>query len=192
MLKNFLRGVVLVSLGFFIYGCASKGIEVRSYIEDKPRVDQEMKGNAGYLTGTPAPEGPKKQTRRIYVLEVSKEAETTKEEAAALAPEKENTTTSAPAPSTSTVKSLDNNSSFTTNVSPQIKIPSFDDVQPSAPGSSSKTVEYKVDKDDTLQKIAKKFYNSYGQWTKIYAANKEKIKDPDHIQPGIVLTIPLE
>jgi len=49
---------------------------------------------------------------------------------------------------------------------------------------------YKVEKDDTLQKISKKMYGSYGKWTKIYDANKAVIKDPNFLKPGITLTIP--
>jgi len=49
---------------------------------------------------------------------------------------------------------------------------------------------YTVQKDDTLQKISKKLFGSYGKWYKIYEANKEKIKNPNILKPGTVLTIP--
>ena len=45
-------------------------------------------------------------------------------------------------------------------------------------------------KDDTLQKISKKVYGSHGKWTKIYDANKDKIKNPNFVKPGTVITIP--
>jgi nucleoid-associated protein YgaU len=46
---------------------------------------------------------------------------------------------------------------------------------------------YVVVKGDNLSKIGKK----YGiGWKEIYEANKDKIKDPDLIQPGWKLTIP--
>ena len=51
---------------------------------------------------------------------------------------------------------------------------------------------YTVDKDDTLQKIAKKFYDSYGKWTRIHEANKSVIPNPDRIKPGTVLQIPMD
>ena len=47
-----------------------------------------------------------------------------------------------------------------------------------------------VVKGDTLSKIAKAHYGDANQWRKIYEANKERIKNPDLIQPGWVLTIP--
>ncbi len=49
---------------------------------------------------------------------------------------------------------------------------------------------YKVEKDDTLQKISRKIYGSYGKWTRIYDANKNVIKDPNFLKPGTTLTIP--
>ena len=49
---------------------------------------------------------------------------------------------------------------------------------------------YTVVKGDSLSKIAKKLYGDAQQWKKIYEANKERIKNPDLIQPGWVLTIP--
>lgn len=53
-------------------------------------------------------------------------------------------------------------------------------------------VQYTVEKDDTLQKISQKFYNSYGKWTRIYEANKSAIPNPDRIKPGTVLQIPVD
>lgn len=52
------------------------------------------------------------------------------------------------------------------------------------------TTTYTVKKGDCLWKIAKKYYGSGSQYTKIYEANKDKIKNPNLIYPGQVLTIP--
>lgn len=49
---------------------------------------------------------------------------------------------------------------------------------------------YVVVKGDCLWKIAQKFYGSGAQHTRIYNANKDKIKNPNLIYPGQVLTIP--
>jgi len=56
-------------------------------------------------------------------------------------------------------------------------------------------VTYEVDtveKNDTLQKISKKFYGSYSKWPKIYEVNKTKISDPDNIVAGTVLKVPVQ
>ena len=57
-------------------------------------------------------------------------------------------------------------------------------------GSSNTTTaeqEYTVVSGDNLSKIGKKYGVS---WKEIYEVNKDKIKDPDLIQPGWKLKIP--
>lgn len=49
---------------------------------------------------------------------------------------------------------------------------------------------YVVKKGDCLWKIAKKFYGNGKYYTKIYNANKDKIKNPNLIYPGQKLIIP--
>lgn len=70
----------------------------------------------------------------------------------------------------------------------------FDDVQggssSTAPKKEPEVRTYTVQKGDSLSKIAKAHYGDANQWRKIYEANKERIKNPDLIQPGWVLTIP--
>ena len=56
--------------------------------------------------------------------------------------------------------------------------------------TTSSTTTYTVVKGDCLWNIAKKFYGNGSQYTKIYNANKDKIKNPNLIYPGQVLTIP--
>ena len=49
---------------------------------------------------------------------------------------------------------------------------------------------YKVKSGDCLWSIAKKFYGNGSKYTKIYEANKSKIKNPSVIHTGQVLVIP--
>lgn len=49
---------------------------------------------------------------------------------------------------------------------------------------------YTVVKGDSLSKIAKRFYGDASQWKRIYEANRDRIKNPDLIQPGWTLSIP--
>ena len=56
-----------------------------------------------------------------------------------------------------------------------------------APGAKSAVTEYEVVSGDNLSKIGKK----YGvTWQEIYEANRDRIKNPDLIQPGWRLKIP--
>ncbi len=50
--------------------------------------------------------------------------------------------------------------------------------------------QYSVGKNDTLQKISKKFYNTTKKWPKIYEANKDILRTPDKLYPGQTLRIP--
>lgn len=73
--------------------------------------------------------------------------------------------------------------------------PDFSNVES---GSSSTAPEpeeteertYVVEKGDTLWAIADRFYGDGTKWPRIHEANREKIDDPDVIQPGWELTIP--
>ena len=49
---------------------------------------------------------------------------------------------------------------------------------------------YTVKSGDSLWKISEQMYGNGNEWRKIYEANKDRIKDPDVIQPGWVLNIP--
>jgi nucleoid-associated protein YgaU len=49
---------------------------------------------------------------------------------------------------------------------------------------------YTVQRGDTLQKISQKFYGTTKHWKKIFEANKGKMKKPDMIVVGMVITIP--
>lgn len=62
--------------------------------------------------------------------------------------------------------------------------------KPKRPVAKKKTKTYTVKSGDCLWNIAKKFYGNGAQYTKIYNANKGKIKNPNLIYPGQVLTIP--
>lgn len=56
-----------------------------------------------------------------------------------------------------------------------------------APAAST---TYTVKSGDSLSHIAKHVYGDASKWHQIYDANRDKIKNPDLIQPGWVLNIP--
>ena len=79
---------------------------------------------------------------------------------------------------------------------PDERLPDFSDVQSgsssgaAAPGAQSAPRTYEVKKGDSLSKIAKHVYGDANKWKQIFEANRDKLKDPDKIFPGQVLTIP--
>lgn len=75
------------------------------------------------------------------------------------------------------------------------KKPDFSNVES---GSSSTAPEaresgersYVVQQGDTLWAIADRFYGDGTKWPRIHEANRDRIDDPDVIQPGWELAIP--
>jgi len=191
VLKNFM--VVLAAV--FVAGCASTnkddgGVTARAYIADKARVDQSMdSGNYGYLAGTPQPvdRSDLKKTRKIYVLEFTKEVPQPPDPPAP-APVTGSSyvpTTRPPAPEPEWAK--------------PVRLPRIDDVDSDRwsekgeiDSSNPSFIDYTVEKNDTLQKISKKFYDSYSKWPLILDANKATLKDPNKIRPGMKLRIPVK
>jgi len=49
---------------------------------------------------------------------------------------------------------------------------------------------YTVKPGDTLSKISKQFYGNPNDYMRIFNANKDKLKDPDHVNVGQELKIP--
>jgi len=187
MPKRYVQGCIFLFVILTLAGCsATKGVQVRRYIQEKERLDQEMSGNAGFLYGS-APEvtTERKKSRQIYVVEVSKGPEEP-----ALSDEVYEV-----GPIDTSIPDFGPSDGPSGPSQPTVTIPPIEDDLSGAgqrPSASGGVTEYTVEKDDTLQKISKKFYNSYGKWPKIYEANKDKIENPDKIEPGIVITIPAE
>lgn len=64
-------------------------------------------------------------------------------------------------------------------------------VEPERPAETAPQVNtYTVVKGDCLWNIAKRFYGNGSQWPTIFEANRDKIKNPNLIYPGQILTIP--
>jgi nucleoid-associated protein YgaU len=188
------KGLAVLLFTVFVAGCASSnpntgGITTKAYVADKDRVDQDMQGgNYGYLAGTPkaADRSQVKKTRKVYVVEFTKEP-----------PEVPDTDLEAPAPAPAPREEAQ-------APEPQghtVELPNFDNEQAAAPAREQAAAapaaevsgggqEYTVQKDDTLQKISKKFYNTYSKWPKIYEANKAVLPNPNRIKPGVKIVIP--
>ncbi|MBN2190689.1 MAG: OmpA family protein [Candidatus Aureabacteria bacterium] len=65
------------------------------------------------------------------------------------------------------------------------------DVKEIAPEVRVEVKEYSVQKGDTLWKISEKVYGDPTRWTRIFDANKNKLKSPNDLKVGQILEIPL-
>ena len=168
MLNNFLKGFVVILAVAFVSGCT-----MRSYVQEKGRVDQEISGNGGCIQGT-CPQVDRSNlptTRDTYVLEI--DAGPSKIEAAKSDKSSDVAKTSYSEESSTSERNYGNINEAST---PEVV--------------ESSATEYKVEKGDTLQKISKKFYGTVKRWNEIYEANKDVLKDPNHIKPGKTIRIP--
>ncbi|MBF0330577.1 MAG: LysM peptidoglycan-binding domain-containing protein [Candidatus Omnitrophica bacterium] len=152
--------------GFIMVISLSGCVTAKTYVVNKPRVDQD-------IPGMPVDQGPVK-TRKVIVLEVIEK------DKKGVAPAQQ-------------VADHGKKSVDTVEVSPEEK--NFDLPQSAVAPSKDvqvKTVpqEYVVEKDDTLQKISKKVYGTYSKWTKIYDANRDVLKDPNFLKSGVKIKIP--
>ena len=77
---------------------------------------------------------------------------------------------------------------------PIVKKADFSDVsggfQSQAPIIEPEHTIYIVQKGDTLSHIAKEHYGKSSKYHAIFEANKDILKDPDHIYPGQELKLP--
>lgn len=184
-----------------ISGC---GVKTRAYIADRKRVDIEPSGNGGYLMGQAPAETTQveKDTRKVIMFEFIKDENDLQNELV----QSEMTSTDYVASENSYSGKYQKSASKKTvrpqaQPSPQprnLQIPVITDddyyleERKDAPLMDGKVVDYEVEKNDTLQKISKKFYGSYSKWPRIFDANKDVLKDPNFVKPGIVIKIPLD
>lgn len=170
-------------------GCsATRDVKMQSYIKNEKRVDQEIEGALGNWANSPdAVNTATKETRKVFVLEITKDPKELDEGLFQREPYKPSSRVEEPPAPRQKVQQKPSR--------PKIEIPSLDEVYvdtPASQSSSKATIEYVVTKDDTLQKISKKFYNSFSKWPKIYEANKSVLKNPDVLVPGTKIQIPME
>ena len=156
----------------FLSGCMT----VKSYTVEKPRIDTDITGNQGYLSGTPteaAVTGKLGDTRKISVLEVEFRK---------------------PKPRGFLGKySIKKKKSKSKKVSEIVEENiAGEQVFVEELIQDSQIQYYVVNDNDTLQKISHKFYGTTRKWKFIYDNNKDILKSPDKVYPGTRIKIPAE
>jgi len=160
--------ILLLGSALVLSGCV-----VRTYPLTRERVDQSLEGNRGYLQGKPpaGSETPRKETRTVQIVEVEFSSPIKFEKTKKIVPEE--TTTQ---PQTELV--TEGNRGYVNQSEPVAPADNFE--------------KYVVQKNDTLQKISMKFFNTTKKWIKIYEANKNTLKTPNKLYPGKTINIPVE
>lgn len=166
-----MRNIGLWCIILILSGCL-----VRTYTVEKPRVDLDVTGNRGYLVGTPAEEGapPSQKTRKTTVVEVEFGSHRPRKGRV----EKEVSPRHTPREGIS-VPLMEEEEFLQEEVS-------FEEGK----NADSGYTLYTVQKNDTLQKIAQKFYGTTKKYMMLYEENKNVLKGPDRIYPGMKIRIP--
>ncbi len=189
--------LLLIGFWLFVSGCV-----VRTVPYTHERVDQATEGNRGYLTGTPPKIEPEeKPPRDMLNIEIElpphgsyewKDNELTGNRGYVVgAPQIQK---EMPAPPTEEKESRPKVLKPEAYYQPGLRITGARPVIKEKPAKEEvKLIDrYIVQEGDTLQKIAakKEVYGNWRKWKKLFEANKEKIKDPNKIRPGMELVIP--
>lgn len=155
-----LVGICVLGSTLVLSGCVA-----RTYTLTRDRIDQDLSstsGNRGYIMGTAPEPKERKTTRETRVFEI--ELGLTKPP-------------QAKCPSTIPL---------TTSVEEPVAIQETQQYEE----TNQSFEKYTVGKNDTLQKISKKFYGTTKKWMKIYEANKDVLHSPDKLYSGQTLKIP--
>ncbi|MFA6357324.1 MAG: LysM peptidoglycan-binding domain-containing protein [Candidatus Omnitrophota bacterium] len=164
-----LAGIFVLTSTLALSGCVA-----RTYNLTRDRVDQDLtptSGNRGYFIGTAPEPKERTQTRTTRVFEV--ELGIAKKSAAIC-------------PATTPLAA-------NSNMAEEPVVTENQEEAPIESTSGSTSFEkYTVSKNDTLQKISKKFFGTTKKWYKIYQANKDTLRGPDKLYPGQILNIPSE
>jgi len=157
-----LTGICILTSTLALSGCVA-----RTYNLTRDRVDQELSstsGNRGYIMGQAPESGERKTTRttRVFEFELGGSNKTSCPAITPLVAETiESPTTIQETPTETQVDEIVLNSE-----------------------------KYTVAKNDTLQKISKKFYGTTKNWLKLYKANKDVLSGPDKLYAGQIINIP--
>ncbi|MDD3374802.1 MAG: LysM peptidoglycan-binding domain-containing protein [Candidatus Omnitrophica bacterium] len=167
-------------IGVILLAFVATSCTVRSYVQERNRVDQEMPGNAGCLQGScqPVDRSNIRKTRKTYVLEFTKN------------PKNVETQDNMSEDIYSETYVEDDSDSYTkSSYKKSESVVIYNNEEPVAK-EETVYVDYVVQEGDTLQKISKKSYDTYKRWYEIYEINKDVLPNPDRIKPGKVIKIP--
>ena len=169
-----MKKITLLLGVLFISGCL-----LRTYTVRKPRKYTGVTGHRGYIMGTPQEEEEKESrltdTRPITVIEL--------EFGPQLSEGRERVSPR--------VKDEPEDVAARVDIEEEIAGQGYEGLAEGEDTAGEKYTYYKVQKNDTLQKISKKFYGTTRKWKLLYEYNKDVLKGPDKVYPGAEIKIPV-
>lgn len=171
-----MKNLWFLVIAVFLSGCMT----VRSYVVEKPRIDTEISGNRGYISGTPKPSTKTSRlgkTRKISVIEVE------------FGPRRNYGVTKRRVKDDE-IDIVDEDYFSEKITYKPVKKKRVIRYKPKYRVKKGKYKYYVVKKNDTLQKISYKFYKTTKKWKYIYDYNKDVLKSPNKVYPGTKIKIP--
>lgn len=162
-MKNVFALSLMTAILVFSAGCS-----VNTKLIERERVDQQMSGNRGYLIGTPPPLGERRPTKKYYETQIEIN----------------------PIGGHKTERKYEETTTNVTSVNKPLQEEETDITEIETKEEEEYST-YKVQKNETLQKISMKLFGTTKKWKNIYDANKDTLKSPDKIRPGMVIKIPM-
>ena len=158
-----------MAVGLMLAGCRAPS-RMAARVTEVPRVDIELEGgNRGYLVGTPPPPGERSTTRQMVQTDV----------------ELPSWYRPHAGPSTAPLDGM---------APPETDQMAGAEHEPMAGGPTGGTTgdyaTYTVQKGESLWSISKKVYGKATAWRQIFDANRDQLKSPDQVRPGMTLRIP--
>jgi LysM repeat protein len=205
-MNNYYDKMTIILVSVLLSGCV---MTTTTRVVEMDRVDQQLSGsgNRGYLAGKPSDGGetqPRKTTRQVIRTDI--ELPTLSELQKPSSKDEEPNGNRGylqqeynPSPMTSSV-AQEPDSEMEAEVSTHQEENLAEAIQQLEPlmtaetqaAKETKFEEYVIQKGDTLQSIAAKpnVYGKASKWVKLYGANKDVIKNPNRVYPGLKIRIP--
>ncbi len=189
--NNMKKLFILFSI-IFLGGCMT----LRTYTIEKPRTDLDVLGNQGYLTGSSKGTSKKNKfgdTRKISVIEFELKS---KEDIGYQKKEKKRYIKEDIIKQDIIKQELFLDEEALNVGKDEYTISQdtdYDSIEEVGRGVTEKEKEYKyytIQKNDTLQKVSQKFYDTTKKWKLIFDYNKKVIKKSNNIYPGMRIKIP--
>ena len=166
--------VFLFSVMILLSGCMTRTFVAQQKSADTLAAHPE--GNRGYLMGKPPQDLPEAKPRMVPTLEIEMGMRADN-----------NPTLKKKVPVESYSEPVKRSEASALSSRQEASAPVVTSVEPLTASRAQK--EYTVQSGDTLQEISQKLYGTTKKWHKLYMLNKDIMKSPDKIHPGMTIKV---